>query len=71
MTIATSEQAIQEKMRLFGVDEEVARFILAVEQGEIPGDVQYVRDGKMVTGVTPIQPRRNRRGSATQRISRS
>ena len=60
MTIATAEQAIQEKMRLFGLNEETARFILAVESGEIPGDVQYVRDGNMVTGVSPVQPRQNR-----------
>ena len=71
MTMAIAERAIQDKMRLFGVDEETARFILAVESGEIPGDVQFVRDGKMVTDVSPIQPRRDRGESPTRRLRRA
>lgn len=51
---AERERAIQALMCDQRVSEETARFIYALEAGEIPGDVMYVRDGEIVQGVSPL-----------------
>lgn len=72
MTASTSmDQLVRDKMRLLRVDEETARFICAIESGEIPGDVQYVQDGEVVRGRSPIPLRRDRNAVAKEAVPRT
>jgi hypothetical protein len=52
------DQAIQELMRTHLLSERMARFIYAVESGEIPGDVMYMQDGAILGNVPaiPLRP---------------
>jgi|GEM_PF-3550299 hypothetical protein len=52
------ERAIQELMRTHLLSERMAGFIYAIESGEIPGDVMYMKDGKILGNVPaiPLRP---------------
>jgi len=65
-TDSIREQAICEKMRLLRVDRETARFICAVEAGEIPGDVVFMRDGAIVRDVSAIPLRGDKQETAKE-----
>ena len=52
-------------MREQRLSERFARFVYAVEQGELAGDMVYMRDGKILPGGPPL-PRRSDRATMRQ-----
>lgn len=52
------ERAIHQLMGTHLLSERMARFIYAVESGEIPGDVMYMQDGEILGSVRaiPLRP---------------
>ncbi len=59
------EEAIRALMREQRLSERFARFVYAVEQGELAGDMVYMRDGKILPGGPPL-PRRSDRATMRQ-----
>ena len=64
------ERAIRALMQEQLVSREMAEYIYAIRIGEIPGDVQYVQDGEVVRGRSPIPLRRDRKAVAKETVPR-